>query len=440
MLVLHAARCYHRDIAPDNILVLDSGAPVLLDFGAARRIIGEGAQDVTVVLKPGYAPVEQYADDETIRQGPWTDVYAMSAVLRFAITGKAPPASVTRVVTDPVHPLVESVTGYSRDFLRAIDCGFAVRPEDRPQSIADYRQMLGIRTLAPSQPRSGAARPPAGKATASVAQDPPASAPEVSPPAAPTIAPEIPQPDPPAPAPAPFKLDSVTGSKPALQAPPPPAAPLVDVGTMPPPPKGIGRRGWLVVGGGTVLAAVAIVGFYLAMRPASDAPGVGAKADARAPAVESSAIRAQVAPDVEPSPPAAAVRAAEPTRADTSAPPRNAPTSPAVAVAKDAGGTKAAEGEAAPPAPAAARAPATPDAASPPPAAAPATGRMVLDIKPWGEVYVDGRKRGLSPPLKNLQLPEGRYRVEVRNPAAATIARDVEVKAGRSTTIAHTFK
>ena len=91
---MHAQQCYHRDIAPDNILVLKTGNPILLDLGAARRVIGDMTQALTVILKPGYAPIEQYADDPSVRQGPWTDVYALAAVAYFAIMGKAPTPAV----------------------------------------------------------------------------------------------------------------------------------------------------------------------------------------------------------------------------------------------------------------------------------------------------------------------------------------------------------
>src|SRR6185503_20261371 len=57
---LHSVDCYHRDISPDNIQILPSGRPLLLDFGAARRIVGDITHGVTVILKPGYAPIEQY--------------------------------------------------------------------------------------------------------------------------------------------------------------------------------------------------------------------------------------------------------------------------------------------------------------------------------------------------------------------------------------------
>jgi non-specific serine/threonine protein kinase len=144
---LHRGNVFHRDISPDNIVIQKNGAPVLLDFGAARCIADDRAGTVTVILKPGYAPVEQYSEELATRQGPWSDVYAVCAMLHFLITGKAPPAAVTRVVSDnyvPLH-LRQEFTGYARDFLRAIDFGLAVHAEDRPQSIAELRELLNWR-------------------------------------------------------------------------------------------------------------------------------------------------------------------------------------------------------------------------------------------------------------------------------------------------------
>ena len=145
--LLHAEKCYHRDIAPDNIIVQPNGAPVLLDFGAARRIIGDMTHALTVVLKPGYAPIEQYAEEGGPAQGPWTDVYAFAAVLYAVITGKAPVAAVARAYSDALVPLQrDPPVGYSPQFLGAIDAALAVRPEDRPQSIAAFRASLGLHT------------------------------------------------------------------------------------------------------------------------------------------------------------------------------------------------------------------------------------------------------------------------------------------------------
>ncbi len=144
--VMHAAQCFHRDIAPDNILILEDGKPLLLDFGAARRVIGDMTHALTVILKPGYAPVEQYADAPGMQQGPWTDIYALAAVLYYAIVGKAPIPSVARMMSDSLEPLARSAAGrFSEPFLQAIDTALAVRPENRPQTIGEFRDLLGLR-------------------------------------------------------------------------------------------------------------------------------------------------------------------------------------------------------------------------------------------------------------------------------------------------------
>ncbi len=155
--VMHAAQCFHRDIAPDNILLLEgSGRPVVLDFGAARRVITDKTQAMTVILKPGYAPIEQYAEMPDMSQGPWTDVYALAAVMHVAVTGKSPPPSIARMMSDSYRPLAgnaELLTRYSPQLLSAIDAGLAVRPDARPQSMHALREMLG---LAPSPVADGA--------------------------------------------------------------------------------------------------------------------------------------------------------------------------------------------------------------------------------------------------------------------------------------------
>lgn len=145
--VIHAEQCYHRDIAPDNVMMLggDHNRPLLLDFGAARRVIGDMTQALTVILKPGYAPVEQYAEIPGMKQGPWTDVYALAAVVYFAILGKKPPPSVGRLLNDTYEPLAQHAAGrYSEGFLAAVDRALAVRPEDRTQNIAEFCADLGL--------------------------------------------------------------------------------------------------------------------------------------------------------------------------------------------------------------------------------------------------------------------------------------------------------
>jgi serine/threonine protein kinase len=143
--VMHRGHCFHRDIAPDNILLLDDGIPLLLDFGAARRVIGDATHALTAFLKPGYAPVEQYAEMPSMKQGPWTDLYALGSVVHYAITGRTPPESVARLVNDTMVPLLKAGAGrYSDRFLRAIDHALAVRPDDRPHSAAEMRAELGV--------------------------------------------------------------------------------------------------------------------------------------------------------------------------------------------------------------------------------------------------------------------------------------------------------
>ena len=149
--VIHAEQCYHRDIAPDNVILLKgSERPLLLDFGAARRVIGDMTQALTVILKPGYAPVEQYAEVPGMKQGPWTDVYALAAVVYYAITGKTPPTSVGRLMNDNYVPMVQAGAGrYSPAFLAAIDRALVVKPEQRTQTIDDLRRDLGMAAISP---------------------------------------------------------------------------------------------------------------------------------------------------------------------------------------------------------------------------------------------------------------------------------------------------
>ncbi|WP_051294182.1 bifunctional serine/threonine-protein kinase/formylglycine-generating enzyme family protein [Pseudoduganella violaceinigra] len=143
--VLHDKRCYHRDIAPDNILMIDGRTPLLLDFGAARHVIGDATQTLTVILKPGYAPIEQYGDMNHISHGPWTDLYALASVAYYIITESVPPAAMSRLLSDSIVPLAVSAKDrYSAQVLEALDAALNLRPEHRPQSVSQFREMLGL--------------------------------------------------------------------------------------------------------------------------------------------------------------------------------------------------------------------------------------------------------------------------------------------------------
>lgn len=147
---LHAAQVFHRDIAPDNIMLMAGDRPVLLDFGAARHVIADMSQALTVILKSGYAPIEQYAEVPDLKQGAWTDIYALAAVIYFSITGTRPLPAVGRMLGDRQEPLAsKSLRGaYSKAFLDAIDGAQAVMPKDRPQSVSEMRERLGLRAHA----------------------------------------------------------------------------------------------------------------------------------------------------------------------------------------------------------------------------------------------------------------------------------------------------
>ncbi len=143
---LHAEGVYHRDIAPDNILLLPDGHPVILDFGSARRVISGRTQSLTAILKPNYSPVEQYADDAGMRQGSYTDLYALGGTVYFMLCGKEPIPAVMRAVRDsfPVLALTpaEPFQHVSSEFLAAFDWCLGVSPDDRPQTVADLRSVL----------------------------------------------------------------------------------------------------------------------------------------------------------------------------------------------------------------------------------------------------------------------------------------------------------
>lgn len=137
---IHAASFVHRDIKPDNILLDRDGQPTLIDFGAARAAIAGRTSALTGIFTPGYAAIEQFTDN---RQGPWTDIYGLSATLYHAITGGKAPSAVDRTLRDAYVPLARlKPKGFPPALLAGIDRGLAVRPNMRPQTIADWRAML----------------------------------------------------------------------------------------------------------------------------------------------------------------------------------------------------------------------------------------------------------------------------------------------------------
>ncbi|STB68451.1 Serine/threonine-protein kinase pknB [Citrobacter freundii] len=142
---IHDAGFLHRDISPDNIQIQENGQPVLLDFGSARRTIGNLSDETETMLRPGYAPVEQYTDNNESEQGAWTDIYAVGAVLHKLIVGSPPPVSVVRSIQDTYQLLAElKPAGYSLPLLLAVDKALALRIEDRPHTVEDFAELIEI--------------------------------------------------------------------------------------------------------------------------------------------------------------------------------------------------------------------------------------------------------------------------------------------------------
>lgn len=136
---IHERNLIHRDISPDNIMITATGRGKLIDFGAAREANG-GNKSLSVVLKHGFAPVEQYQSRGN--QGPWTDVYALSATIYRCITGKVPPEAVDRVLDDIHVSVCEIDPTVSKAVSDVIDKGLAIKVENRYQTVGDLKKDL----------------------------------------------------------------------------------------------------------------------------------------------------------------------------------------------------------------------------------------------------------------------------------------------------------
>lgn len=145
---VHDLDLLHRDISPDNIIMEKTGAPVLIDFGAARGDASRRTRAVSsiLVVKDGYSPCEFYAAGS--EQTPSSDLYALAATFYHLLSGEIPPNSQTRMIEiagrkpDPCVPLAGRIPGYAPAFLEAIDTAMQIHPSDRLQSAAEWRAMI----------------------------------------------------------------------------------------------------------------------------------------------------------------------------------------------------------------------------------------------------------------------------------------------------------
>ncbi len=337
--VLHAHQMVHRDVSPDNIFLQDRGPPVLLDLGAARRAIGDRSQHHTAILKVNYAPIEQYADAEDLRQGPWTDVYSLAAVVHGVLCNDAPLPATFRVLRDRM-PSMASVAqtvheqfglDYSPAFVQAVSQGLAIQPGDRPQSAVAFGELMRL------QPPAGGMERFDWRAELGDIWQAPAAVVELATPAG-AAAPEARVPEAPAssertqafrPRAAAGAADAaVTVAMPSLRVEPPTAAPAAasrpDRETAPSPRSRLHL--WVLGGIGALLfGALAAVGLMALQDGEPDA--VAATPDAAAVAIPAETASAPAAADAVAAPLGPVTIEAELRTAAPAAPSPHAPSS-----------------------------------------------------------------------------------------------------------------
>jgi len=436
---MHRENCFHRDISTDNIIVLADGNPVLLDFGAARRIVAAPDQLATVILKPGFAPIEQYSDDTaTAPQGPWTDIYALCAVCYLAISGRMPATSVARIMRDPVVPLTSlDIPGFTANFLVAIDRGLAVRPEDRPQSVKEFAALLDrpspvkARLTVPSSPaqdkgndsaagQTGTPAPAKRVSDAGRSKEPATGAAAIATPVivnAPERADRTPRRR---------SSDRVTAKPP-------------DRTTSARARIGRGRRNYsLLVGVVLALGLVLLMTYLRASRGPSPATRETVQVGQPLPGAQNPPTEVAAVP---------VTRTPEPDITSQSGPTAAPPEPPPLPSPEP----RSRSAKVLEPAIAEPRA-----ALEPPAASATGTGRRSMPVaggdspalskgavnirvRPWGLVAVDGRPMGASPPLQRIWLPVGKHTVLLTHPRGTNFATEIMVAESGVVEVVHDF-
>jgi serine/threonine protein kinase len=446
---LHNEKCYHRDIAPDNILVLPNGRSVLMDFGAARRIIGGMTRALTTVLKPGYAPIEQYSDDGSMAQGAWTDIYAVGGLLYHAMTGKVPVQAISRMMNDPLKSVSTAARAeFSPTLCSVVMKCLAVMPENRYQSIDELRAALGWvttpvsstvvyqRTVNVSNPIPVVAEMSQNMGAALPTTLVPNSILDVQTPikaghAAPDVLADL------------LGTPSKTAA-PALAAALVPAATVAAV-ALPPRP---------VVKAESAKSVSAVLTPSAPPASSSNDSPKSKKSNALPIAIISVAVLAVVGSGIylfsgKPTSPAQSTAAN--SSAPSYAPSTAAPTPPATVAQPDPVVAAAPPVVVTPPVAEVVRPVEAANSLPPPvvtadetaakndPLAAPVAVKVDLRIKPWGAISVNGVAKGVSPPTMQLQLMPGTYSIEIQNPAGATVTKTIEVVAGKPVTVRHAF-
>ena len=138
LMASHSLNILHRDISPDNIMLCDDGSIRLLDFGAARQVMAEQSQSLSVILKQGFAPLEQY--QKKGKQGPWTDIYALGATIYTALTGDMLSDPMTRLEDD--SEFASNKYGISEKLWNIVQKCTKLKITDRYQDIFELKKDL----------------------------------------------------------------------------------------------------------------------------------------------------------------------------------------------------------------------------------------------------------------------------------------------------------
>ncbi|MFF7058919.1 hypothetical protein ACFY89_19740 [Achromobacter spanius] len=370
----------------------------------------------------GYAAFEQYTDDPAYPCGSWTDVYGLAALAYFLATGSAPPSALARRVRDDCLPLEEwGANDYDKAFCDAVNSGLAMPAHARPQTVAAFAAAMGALPL---------------------------REPTVLPVVPPTIA--LPADEEPL----------LAEAEPVAQTPPeypprrrPRAMPWILACLL------------LLAAGGVAWMQMTPAPVQLAATPQASAPTPAPipapQLPEAAPAAQTPSepqperqptpeptpepdARPELQPAPQPAPPTDLQPAPESASQPSSAPEPSRVDSDTGGGAPGSAPAAAAEASDNAPMPATTAAPTTasetpPDAApKAPPKAAPVAVRVA--VRPWGEVLINGRSRGVSPPLRELSLSPGRYQVTVRNASAGEHRMTLTVAAGKPASISHEFK
>ncbi|MDH3067453.1 serine/threonine protein kinase [Achromobacter insolitus] len=372
LMALHAQGEICGDISLDTV-GMDENARAHL----VPELVVARSRRATRTPTPGFAPFELYTDSVEWPRGPWSDIYALCAVMHALVIGSKPAPAPERRAQDTYEPLASlGLAKYSEDFLSVIDAGLAMAPADRPQTLADLAGMLGIAAQVETAPDPVAPAPAtraAPAATAAAARQP------------------------------------ARGRHPLLLL-------LLVVALI-----GAGVYAWFESGMGAPNALITRSEVVQPNPPAVHPLPPSPPAPGPAPVVPPLATEPGTPQEPTPQPPASGSGTSQGETRTPTAPPAEAPAAPQT-----------------PPAAAPAEVPAVPAEEAVKPKPVPVLVR--LDIRPWGEVWVNGVARGISPPVKELRLIPGKYQVVLRNADLPPYRTTLEVKAGKPTVISHVFQ